>query len=121
MELQNQFRNSSSLATRDIARRVLDNIQALAPDIAARTAEIEAARRLPSDLAELLRSLGVFRMFVPQSHGGLEFDLPTGLKIISALARIDGSVGWAAMIGSAGAIFAPPVPSRRLRLGRDPR
>jgi indole-3-acetate monooxygenase len=94
------------------AARLLADIRALAPSIAARAAEIEAARRIPLDLVETLRSIGVFRMFAPQSHGGLEFDLPTGLEIITALARVDGSVGWTSMIGSAGSIFAPSLPRR---------
>jgi indole-3-acetate monooxygenase len=49
-------------------------------------------------------------MFVPRSHGGLELDLPSAVQIICALARIDGSVGWNAMIGSAGGVFAPLLP-----------
>jgi indole-3-acetate monooxygenase len=80
--------------------RILAEIDALAPGIAARAAEIEAARRIPPDLVETLRSLGVFRMFVPRSHGGLELDLPQGLQIVTALSRIDGSLGWNAMLGS---------------------
>jgi hypothetical protein len=41
---------------------------------------------------------------------GLELDLPSAVEIIRALASIDGSVGWSAMIGSAGGIFAPLLP-----------
>jgi hypothetical protein len=81
-------------------RRLLADIRELAPGIAARAAEIEDARRIPPDLVETLRSIGVFRMFVPQSHGGLELDLPAALEVIGALGRIDGSVGWTAMIGA---------------------
>jgi alkylation response protein AidB-like acyl-CoA dehydrogenase len=92
------------------ANRLLADIRQLAPDITARAAEIEAGRRIPLDLVETLRSIGVFRMFVPQSHGGLELDLATGLDIISALGRIDGSVGWTAMIASGGSTFAPSLP-----------
>jgi alkylation response protein AidB-like acyl-CoA dehydrogenase len=94
----------------DRADRLLDDIQQGAPDISARAAEIETARRLPLDLVETLRSIGVFRMFVAQSHGGLELDLPTGLDIIARLAQIDGSVGWCAMIGAAGSTFLPSLP-----------
>jgi alkylation response protein AidB-like acyl-CoA dehydrogenase len=92
------------------ANRLLADIRQLAPDITARAAEIEAGRRIPLDLVETLRSIGVFRMFVPQSHGGLELDLATGLDIITALGRIDGSVGWTAMIASGGSTFAPSLP-----------
>src|SRR4051794_18055411 len=84
----------------DAAGRILAAVRQLAPDVARRTAEFEAERRIPMDMVEALRSVGVFRMFTPRSHGGLELDLPTGLKILSALSRIDGSFGWTAMIGS---------------------
>src|SRR5580692_6418521 len=92
------------------AQRFLADIRELAPHVTARATEIEAERRIPLDLVEALRSIGVFRMFVPQSHGGLELDLPTALEVIGALGRIDGSVGWTAMIGAGSAIFVPYLP-----------
>jgi indole-3-acetate monooxygenase len=92
------------------ANRLLANIRELAPSIISRAAEIEAGRQMPPDLVGALRSIGVFRMFVPQSYGGLELDLPAGLEIIRALGRIDGSVGWIAMIGSGHGIWAPLLP-----------
>lgn len=90
--------------------RLLANIQELAPDILARAAEIEAGRRIPLDLIAALKSAGFFRMYAPRSHGGLELDLPTGLAITATLSRIDGSVGWTAMIGSGSTLFAPLLP-----------
>lgn len=106
MQPQNQSRNVLSLTAHTAAEGLLADIRELAPDITARTAEIEAGRRIPRDLVETLRSLGVFRMLVPQSHGGLEFDLPMALEVIQTLSRIDGSVGWTAMIGNGGGIIA---------------
>ena len=73
-------------------QRLLANIQELAPSITSRAAEIEVSRRMPLDLLEALRSIGIFRIFVPESHGGLELDMPTALEIFAALSRIDGSV-----------------------------
>src|SRR4030088_3681711 len=92
------------------AQRLLADIRELAPLVTSRAAEIEAGRRIPLDLVETLRSIGVFRMFVPQSHGGLELDLPTALEVIGALGRLDGSLGWTAMIGAGSAIFVPYLP-----------
>jgi indole-3-acetate monooxygenase len=89
------------------AKNLLTNISELAPHISSRAAEIEAGRRVPPDLVEALRSIGVFRMFVPQSHGGLELNLPAALEIIATLSRIDGSVGWTAMISGGCDMFAP--------------
>src|SRR5215470_6772584 len=92
------------------AKRLLIDIQELKPAIAARAAEFEAERRLPDDVVDVLKAIGAFRLFVPHSHGGLELDLPSGLGIITALARIDGSVGWTAMIGNGGHLFAALLP-----------
>jgi hypothetical protein len=101
---------SESTLTVNGAKRLLADISQLASDIAPRAAEIEAARRMPLDLVETLRSIGVFRMFVPRSYGGLELDLPTALEVIQALGRIDGSVGWTAMIASGCDLLATFLP-----------
>jgi len=69
-------------------KRLLANIRDLAPGITSRAAEIEAGRRMPPDLVEALKSIGVFRIFVPQSHGGLDLDLPSALEIFGALSRL---------------------------------
>jgi alkylation response protein AidB-like acyl-CoA dehydrogenase len=92
------------------AARLLAELRELAPGIAARAAANEADRRMSADLMAELRSIGVFRLFVPQSHGGLELDLPAALEIIRALGRIDGSVGWTAMIASGCAAVAAGLP-----------
>ncbi len=94
----------------DQNKSVLEGIRELTSHIIARAAEIEAARRIPLDIVQSLKSAGVFRMFVPRSHGGLELALPTGLEAIRALGRVDGSVGWTAMIGSGSALFASLLP-----------
>jgi alkylation response protein AidB-like acyl-CoA dehydrogenase len=50
-------------------------------------------------------------MVVPQSHGGLELDLAAALEIIAAPARIEGSVGWTAMIGTGSCLIASLLPA----------
>lgn len=87
-------------AAKDISSRLLADIQELAPYIQSRSDEMEASGRIPTDLIESLRAIGLFRMFVPQSHGGFQLDFIAGIEIIQALARIDGSVGWVAAISS---------------------
>ncbi|HZF55187.1 MAG TPA: acyl-CoA dehydrogenase family protein [Polyangiaceae bacterium] len=72
----------------------------LLPLLAARGSDIEKARRLPPDLLDQLKSAGVFRMFVPESHGGYGLDLRAGMDILEAIGRADGSAGWTVMIGS---------------------
>ena len=98
----------------DHAKQLLEQIQALGPRIEARSAEIAAARNIPSDIVADLRATGLFRMFTPQRYGGMELDLPAALDILRRLARIDSAVGWTAMIGTGAAITAPLLPRATL-------
>jgi alkylation response protein AidB-like acyl-CoA dehydrogenase len=92
------------------AKALLDAVRELAPSISARSAEIDAARRLPLDLLDQLKSAGCFRMFVPKSYGGLEVDVPASMEIIEALAAADGSTGWVVMIGCETPMFLALLP-----------
>ena len=89
---------------------VLDNVRALLPEIEARAEEIEQARAVPRDLAEKLRSAGVFRRYVPRTHGGDEMWPDEGLTVIEELARADASVAWVAAVGSEGPSFYAYLP-----------
>jgi alkylation response protein AidB-like acyl-CoA dehydrogenase len=91
---------------KDASNQLLADIEDLAPQIQSRSAEMEASGRIPVDLIESLRAIGVFRMFVPRSHDGLELDFRDGIKIVQALARIDGSVGWIAAFSNGGSLLA---------------
>src|SRR6202161_4535511 len=90
---------------------VLENVRTLLPEIKARAEEIEQARGVPRDLAEKLRSAGVFRRYVPRSHGGGERWPDEGLTVIEELARADASVAWVAAVGSEGPSFYAYLPA----------
>lgn len=79
---------------------VLAAVRRMAPAIAGRAAEVEAARRLPLDLVDDLRAAGCFGVFLPASHGGAGAVLPDAMRVVEELSRIDGSVGWTVMIGA---------------------
>ena len=104
------------------AQKLLSTIHAMAPAISVRSAEIEAARELPTDLVSDHIAAGCFRMFVPRSHSGLEIDLPASLAIFEELARADASTGWTVMIGSESALLFALLPRRRFDalLPKDP-
>lgn len=89
---------------------VLDGVRALLPEIEARAEEIEQARAVPRDLAERLRGAGVFRRYVPRTHGGDELWPDEGLTVIEELARADASVAWVAAVGSEGPSFYAYLP-----------
>jgi alkylation response protein AidB-like acyl-CoA dehydrogenase len=79
---------------------ILDAVRELAPTIAARADEIEAARRLPPDLVTDLTAAGCFGMLRPRSHGGAGVDLATSMLVYEDLSRADASVGWTVAIGA---------------------
>jgi alkylation response protein AidB-like acyl-CoA dehydrogenase len=72
----------------------------LVPLIVDRADDIERNRAMPRELIDGLRSAGVFRMYVPRSHGGDEFSTVDAIAVIEELRRADGSVGWIATIGA---------------------
>jgi alkylation response protein AidB-like acyl-CoA dehydrogenase len=90
---------------------LLADVRAMRPMLTARGAEFEAARRIPLDLVDAMKTMGVFRLFVPHSYSGLELDLPIILDVLRELSAGDASVGWTAMIGSGSALFASMLPS----------
>jgi alkylation response protein AidB-like acyl-CoA dehydrogenase len=92
------------------AQDVLDATRAMAPAIAARAAEIEAARRLPRDLLDQLVGAGCIRLLRPRTHGGLGADLPAAVRVFESLARADASVAWTMMIGGGGWIDLAGLP-----------
>lgn len=96
-ERPSSVNESSERAVRDV---LIAKIHELTPAIAARAEEIETVRRIPADIAEQLRQIGVFRMMTPRSHGGLELDYPSILDVLIELAIIDGSLGWTSMLGA---------------------
>jgi alkylation response protein AidB-like acyl-CoA dehydrogenase len=81
----------------------LDELATIFRDSAA---EGDRLARLPKHVVHALVQHGLFRLWVPKRCAGFELDLPEALRIYEAAARIDGSVGWAVMIGSGGGLFA---------------
>jgi alkylation response protein AidB-like acyl-CoA dehydrogenase len=91
-------------------RDVLDSVRAMAPTIAARAEEIEQRRRLPRDLLDDLIAAGCFRSLASAAVGGVDAALPDHMRMLEALARADGSVGWTVMIGSVAPVILGLLP-----------
>ena len=98
------------------ANDIVKATHALAPLIQESLSAMEAERRLTPQVVDALRALGAFRLAVPHAYGGLELDPMTQVRVVEELSRMDGSVGWCAMISSAGsfasAFLAPAVAQR---------
>lgn len=100
----------------------LPGLDAITGAARARSAEIEAARSLPPDLAADMARAGVFRMLVPAELGGLEVHPDTMIDVLSTLGRADGATGWCAMIGATTGSLAASLPAAAARhiYGTDP-
>jgi indole-3-acetate monooxygenase len=70
------------------------NARALAPDIVAAAARIEADRQLPSDLVEALHEARLWRMLLPRTYGGDEVTLPEYVEALEEIAKADASTAW---------------------------
>lgn len=81
---------------------ILRAVIALAPEIGAYREEIEEGRRIPMAVVQMMKSAGVFGMAMPRAWGGPELDPLTQFRVLEALAMVDGSVGWCAMINCDG-------------------
>jgi indole-3-acetate monooxygenase len=89
---------------------VIERARSLSPTIKARADEMEQARRMPSDLADSLSAIGVYRMLRPTAIGGLECSPAVFLQAIEALASADASAGWCAMIGATSGVYSAYLP-----------
>jgi indole-3-acetate monooxygenase len=92
------------------AARLLARLDSLAVDIAPHLAQSEQQARLAPQISAPLLHAGFFRLWIPAAVGGLELSLPDALRIYEAAAAIDGSLGWAVMIGAGGGLFAAYLP-----------
>lgn len=85
---------------------MLAAVARLEPAIRAAAPAIEQDRRVPDEIVAELYDVGVFRSFTPREVGGPELDPNDWLDVVEELSRINGSVGWLAMI-LAGHTFLP--------------
>ena len=74
--------------------------RSLAPELSARAAEMDAARRLPADLAAGMAKAGIFRALTPKRLGGFEAAPHVFMEMLEELARANASASWCAMIGT---------------------
>jgi alkylation response protein AidB-like acyl-CoA dehydrogenase len=86
-------------------------LELLAPRIEQTRAASAAQRRLPGELARAMAEAGLFALLVPRALGGLELDPLSAADVVEEASRIDGSAGWAVMIGAQSAWFAAFLPA----------
>ncbi|HUN98334.1 MAG TPA: acyl-CoA dehydrogenase family protein [Bradyrhizobium sp.] len=94
----------------DSAQRLLKAVRELVPTLAARAAEVEASRRVPEDIIDVMRANHMFKMLVPASHGGLALSVPDILPVLQTVSEGDASVGWVMMIAAGAQLFSSRMP-----------
>jgi alkylation response protein AidB-like acyl-CoA dehydrogenase len=100
---------------------LIEEAERLSAAFAARGDEIEAARRVPADASAEMAKAGFYRMFIPETVGGLETTPLIGCQVFETLARGEASCAWVSFIGAtsgstlalipqatAGDVFATP-------------
>jgi indole-3-acetate monooxygenase len=80
--------------------RMIDAARGLAPLVDRYRAELAAGPDLPAPLAEALIGAGLTQLWLPRALGGPELDPLGCFEVIEALARLDGAVGWSALIST---------------------
>lgn len=85
---------------------LLRSLEDLSPFLRAAAPEADRLARLPKEVSSALVRHGLLRLWIPRRAAGLELSLAEALQVYEAAACIDGSVGWAVMIGSGGGLFA---------------
>lgn len=86
--------------TQDPDPPIVAAAMALAPAVRAARDEAEQMRQTPPALAAEITRAGIYQMYLPRSAGGPETPPLTAFRVVEALSRVDGSVGWCAMIAT---------------------
>jgi indole-3-acetate monooxygenase len=102
---QRSIRGDNRNSEEATLEQVLARIAALAPMVERLAPDTEQTRRQPTELVNALKSAGIYRMLVPRRYGGLELDPLSAFRAVTALSRLDGSVGWNAGAGQIAALI----------------
>jgi alkylation response protein AidB-like acyl-CoA dehydrogenase len=94
----------------DIDEALIKTTEDLIPDLAARADEAERQAGLPAETITALDNLGIRRMVLPRSAGGLESSPRTILGVMEALARGCASTSFVNTVYSASAALICRLP-----------
>jgi len=90
--------------------------RAVEPLVASARDRMDEECRLIPEAVDALRASGITRAAVPSELGGPELDPMDQIELVEEFSRVDGSLGWCAMIASASSYtcgFLPPDSARR--------
>lgn len=84
----------------ELNHQALAVAQSLCPLVRSQAASVENERSLTSTVIDAFRRAQLFWITVPKDLGGGGADVLTGLQVIEAVSRADGSIGWSLMANS---------------------
>jgi alkylation response protein AidB-like acyl-CoA dehydrogenase len=79
---------------------ILERIREVGPRFRERGAAAERAGRVPDETIAELGAAGAFRIGAPREHGGFELSVADQLRVITEVARWDGSTAWVVWVGA---------------------
>lgn len=93
----------------------IETARSLAAKVAECADRIDDERRIPADLAGEMADVGMFRLLVPVSIGGIELDFPSFLEIVRIFAEADASTAWCVSQNNIFATDASRMPAETAR------
>ncbi|OYT94143.1 MAG: acyl-CoA dehydrogenase, partial [Pseudomonas sp. PGPPP3] len=91
-------------------RELMDAASRIGMALSSRSAEIEAHRWLPQDIADSLAEAGLYRMLTPKVHGGHEVPPGSFYRVVEQLARGDAAAAWCCFISCTSSVLAAYLP-----------
>ncbi|MEX2539999.1 MAG: acyl-CoA dehydrogenase family protein [Actinomycetota bacterium] len=91
---------------------LLEEVRRIGPALQANAALSDREGRLPKSSLDAMRDLGLLRLYVPRSLGGLEIDPVMHTRVQEELARYDTAAAWVLQVASPGAWFASRLPTQ---------
>jgi indole-3-acetate monooxygenase len=104
-------RKEENMATSDMPRHLLHEVERLRPLIKDNAASAEANRQLASAVYDAMSAAGLFTMLAPKAHGGLELHPVETMQVWEAVARLDASAAWNLVMNQAIAAYAAWLPA----------
>jgi alkylation response protein AidB-like acyl-CoA dehydrogenase len=91
---------------------ILDTVNKIAPILSKHVEEEEKEGRLSSEVVSILKKAGFFKLFLPRSLGGHEFDPVTVAKIVEEVATYNTAAGWSLMVANTSALMGGRIPEK---------
>jgi len=105
----------ATTATTPAVEELIERVRALAPLVEEHRERLDRERAIPDEITSELAEAGLFRIWAPAEFGGHQLDPVGGLRVISEVARLDGSVGWVVMLLASYSSFAGRLPADAAR------